>query len=205
MILSIHEPDAEAAAEEALLRGGIVALPTETVYGLATILREDALAALLEAKRRDPARGMALLVTSLAQAENLAVVPDAARRLAARFWPGPLTLVLRARAGLPLPVEVVGEGGTLAFRAPDHPTPRGLAARLGPLVLTSANRSGEAELETGAQIVEVFGAAVALVLDGGPPRHGQPSTVVDLSGADQIPHIVRAGPISSEAVAEALR
>ena len=80
-----------------------------------------------------------------------------------------------------------------------------VAARLGPLVLTSANRSGEAELETGAQIVEVFGAAVALVLDGGPPRHGQPSTVVDLSGADQIPHIVRAGPISSEAVAEALR
>lgn len=204
MILAITDPGAEAAAESALRGGEIVALPTETVYGLAVILRDHAVERLLEAKFRDPSRGMALLVTSLAQVEGLALLTEAARRLAARFWPGPLTLVLRAVEGAALPAHVLGEGGTIAVRAPDHPTPRTLAALLGPLVLTSANRSGEPELGTAAAIEEAFGPAVALVLDGGPPLHGQPSTVVDLTRPDQAPRILRPGPISGVAVTEAL-
>lgn len=193
------------AALTALRTGGIVAVPTETVYGLAVLPHAGPLAAVLAAKRRPTDKGIALVVDSVAQVEGLAEMPLAARRLAERFWPGPLTIVLAPRAagqqGLPDPL--LGPTGALGFRLPDHAVPRYLAARLGPLALTSANLSGEPDARTAAEVGATFGPTLALVLDGGPVRGGIPSTVAEVA-ADGTVTILRAGALEPAEVLGAL-
>lgn len=170
------------AAARALEAGELVAVPTETVYGLACALSEEALDRLTLAKGRPEGQPITLLVDSLEQVQALADLPEAAERLAARFWPGPLTLVLPLRRGTQLPGHVLGSGPdgrpTAGFRLPDHPIPRALAARLGPLPLTSANRSGEADSLEAAEVGQALGETVAIVLDGGRALGGVPSTVL---------------------------
>lgn len=188
-----------AAAIDALRSGAIVAVPTDTVYGIAVALATPGgIEAVFAAKRRPPERGIALLIADAAQAATIAEWPASAATLAAGFWPGGLTLVVPQRADVAWPAVLTGGAPTIGLRVPDHPAPRALAAAVGPLPTTSANRSGEAEASDAAAIVAQLGDAVALVLDGGPARGGPPSTVVDCS--TDPPRILRPGAIPADAI-----
>jgi L-threonylcarbamoyladenylate synthase len=197
-------PAGRAEAIEALRRGGIVAIPTDTVYGLAVALDvPDGIERLFEAKRRPAERAVAVLLADAEQAAAIATLTPLGRRLAEAFWPGGLTLVLPRRADLALPDALTGGRPTIGVRVPDHPAPRALAAALGPLPTTSANLSGEPEAGDAAEIERVFGGAIDLILDGGPARGGPASTVVDASGTE--PRILREGAIPAATIEWRLR
>jgi L-threonylcarbamoyladenylate synthase len=196
-------PDAHADAIALLRAGGIVAVPTDTVYGIAADMAlPDAIERLFAAKQRPPEKAVAVLLADAAQADELGVLSPAAAVLAQRFWPGGLTLVLPLRPGARLPRVLAGGAPTVGVRVPDHPTPRALAAVLGPLPTTSANRSGEADARDAREILERLGESLALVLDGGPIRGGPASTVVDCTL--EWPSILREGAIASASIAGAL-
>ncbi len=188
-----------AAAVAVLRAGGIVALPTDTVYGIAVDLDvEGGIERLFAAKERPPEKGIVLLLADAAQAAEIGIMDAPAAALAGAFWPGGLTLILRRRPDVALPRSLTGGAPTVGLRVPDHPAPRALAAVLGPLPTTSANRSGRPDAQSAADVVGSLGDAVDLVLDGGPSVGGQPSTVVDLSGSE--PRMLRVGAISGERI-----
>jgi L-threonylcarbamoyladenylate synthase len=199
-------PDGGAGRAEAirvLKAGGIVALPTDTVYGLAVDLASPGgIDRLFAAKRRPSDRAVMLLLADADQARALVDWPPAAAALASVFWPGGLTIVVSQRPDAALPSELTGGRSTVGLRLPDHPTPRALAAALGPLPVTSANVSGVPEASDATEIRDQLGDAIDLILDGGPARGGPPSTVVDCSSPT--PRILRAGAIPAEAIARAL-
>jgi L-threonylcarbamoyladenylate synthase len=199
-ILPARDPAAIRAAIAALEEGRLIAVPTETVYGVACRLEAAAIERLLEAKHRPPTRGITLLVADLAQAASVGELPPGARRLAARFWPGPLTLVVRVRPGLSLPPTLTGEGGSIGLRVPDHPTPRALARALGPLPLTSANLSGAPDGRDAGEVVRQLGGSIALVLDDGPSPGGVPSTVVRVAGPAGQVEVLRPGALPLDLV-----
>ena len=202
-VLPADDPDALDAAADALLAGGIIGLPTETVYGLAVLPLAEPLDALIKAKRRTGEKGIALLIDGLDQVELLVVVGTAAQRLAAKFWPGPLTLALPLRPGVELPETLTGGRQTLGVRVPDHPVPRAMARRLGPLAVSSANLSGEPEARTAAELTESMGDSITLVLDAGPVGTQASSTVVGFA-PDDSPLFFRVGPLSEEQIRAAL-
>lgn len=199
-VLTASDPDAIMAALLAMQAGGIVGIPTETVYGIGVVPRPEALAALIRAKQRPEEKGIALIIDGLEQVEGLVEVSLPARRLAERCWPGPLTLVLPIRSPSTVPAAVSGGRDTLGLRVPDHAVPRALARTLGPIAVTSANRSGAAPATTVAQLLEAVGPSLALVLDDGPVRGGVPSTVVavDAAGAWTI---LRQGALATDVIA----
>ncbi len=175
----------------------MVVLPTDTVYGLVALAADAAaLDALRSAKGRGAEVPIAVLVADAGQAAALtADLGDVGRRLAARWWPGPLTLVVQAALGAP---DVGGEG-TVGVRCPDDAFVRAIADVAGPLAASSANHHGEPTPETAAPIAATF--AELLVVDGG-PRSSVASTVVDLT-VDP-PAVLRTGPIDEAAVAAAV-
>ena len=184
-----------AAAAEVLRSGGIVALPTDTVYGIAIALATPGgVEALFAAKQRPPDKGIMLLLADAAQAPEIGQWPPAAAALAAAFWPGGLTVIVPQRPDVPLPAALTGGAATIGLRVPDHPAPRALAAAVGPIPTTSANVSGVPEARDVAEIVEQLGDAIALVLDGGPAHGGPASTVVDCTV--EPPRILRIGAVS---------
>ena len=197
------DPGGRAAAIEVLRDGGIVALPTDTVYGIAVSLdTPGGIERLFHVKRRPPDKGIALLLDEVAQAAVIALVTPAALALAEACWPGGLTLVLARRPGEALPDELTGGAATIGLRVPNHPTPRALARAIGPLPTTSANVSGLPEARDAAAIVQQLGFGVDLVLDGGPAHGGPASTVVDCT--DVGPRILRVGAVAAERVAAVL-
>lgn len=184
-------------ALSALRAGGLLIYPTDTQYALGGRAMDAAAARRVrEAKGREEAKPLPLVAADARQAEGLvAAWPEAAERLTRRYWPGPLSLVLRARAEVP---EVVTAGtSTVAVRVPGLRLTRELCAGAGPLVSTSANRAGAPAPLTCAQAVEALGAAAALALDAGP---GRPlgSTILDLTG--EAPRLLRAGPVTWEEI-----
>jgi L-threonylcarbamoyladenylate synthase len=200
------EPDDDegrAAAIETLRGGGIVALPTDTVYGIAVALvTPGGIERLFRAKSRPPDRGIMLLLADAAQAAAIGEMGPAASALAAAFWPGGLTVVVPQRPDVPLPAVLTGGAATIGLRVPDHPAPRALAAVVGPLPATSANVSGRPEAEDAAGILTQLGEAIDLILDGGRAHGGPASTVVDCSGAR--PVILREGAIPTSRIARVL-
>jgi len=174
------EEAAVAGAAEALAAGGLVILPTDTLYALgARALDPAAVARLRRAKGRDDSKPLPVVAADLGQARALcAAWPPAADALSARFWPGPLTLVLPAAPSVP--VEVTAGTGQVAVRVPALELTRALCRLVGPLVSTSANRAGEPPPVTCDEAVTALGAAVALALDGG-PGGAVVSTIVDLT------------------------
>jgi L-threonylcarbamoyladenylate synthase len=183
-----------ASAADVLRDGGIVALPTDTVYGIAVALdTPGGVEALFAAKRRPPDKGIMLLLADAAQAPAIGQWPPAAAALAEAFWPGGLTVVVPQRPDVPLAAALTGGAPTIGLRVPDHAAPRALAAAVGPIPTTSANVSGVPEARDAAGIVEQLGDAVALVLDGGPAHGGPASTVVDCTV--EPPRILRVGAI----------
>jgi L-threonylcarbamoyladenylate synthase len=192
------------AAVRVLRGGGVVALPTDTVYGLAADLgAAGALDRLFAAKDRPAERAIVLLLAATSQASDLAQWPPAAAALASAFWPGGLTLVLSQRAETALPAELTGGRPTIGLRVPDHAAPRALAEALGPLPVTSANRSGRPEAADAAEILAELGSSIDLILDGGPAAGGPASTVVECTNDGS--RILRAGAISRDAIAAVLR
>jgi L-threonylcarbamoyladenylate synthase len=193
-----------AQTAEILRSGGLVALPTETVYGLAGRAdSEAAVAAIYRAKGRPDFNPLIVHVASLPQAERLALFDDRAALLAERFWPGPLTLVLPLRKEASIAPAVTAGLATIAIRMPAHPLLRAVLGRLGlPLAAPSANRSGGVS-PTSAEHVQVsFGAAAPPILDGGASENGLESTIVALrQGGWQL---LRPGPIPESAVAALL-
>ena len=186
-------------AVEVLRSGGIVALPTDTVYGIAVDLGvSGGIERLFAAKHRPPDRAIVLLLADAGQAPAIGIIGRAAAVLAAEFWPGGLTLVVPRRADVALPEVLTGGAPTIGLRVPDHPAPRALAAAVGPLPTTSANRSGEPEGRDAAEILAELGDAIDLVLDGGPAAGGPPSTVVDCTS--ERPRILRLGAIERRAM-----
>ena len=184
-----------------LKRGGVAAVPTETVYGLAANgLSPEAVRRIFAAKGRPEAKPISLFVTGLADAERFCRVNEAARRLS-RFWPGPLTVILPRRAIVPDEITAGGEG--VGVRAPDDKATLELLRLVGfPLTGTSANLSGEPAAVSGAEALAIFRGRVDAVLDGGVCPGGVPSTVVDLTG--DIAKIVRLGALSKEAIEKTL-
>ena len=178
----------------ALRAGGIVALPTDTVYGIAVALdTPGGIEALFAAKRRPPDKGIMLLLADAAQAPLIGIWPPSAAALADAFWPGGLTVIVPQRPDVPLPAALTGGAPSIGLRVPDHAAPRALAAAVGPLPTTSANVSGVPEARDATGIVDQLGDAVALVLDGGPAHGGPPSTVVDCTV--EPPRILRIGAV----------
>ena len=197
---STHEMTQEIAA---LLREGrIVVYPTDTLYAVGCCaLDADALIRLRAAKGREGDKAFPVIVGDENQARSLASRwPETARRLAAAFWPGPLTLVLPAARSLP-PELLAGAAG-VAVRVPDSPVARTLALAAGPLVSTSANLAGEAPCVTIDLALQAFPLASA-ALDIG-PLDGAPSTIVDLTGADGTIRILREGRVGRDLVEGAL-
>jgi L-threonylcarbamoyladenylate synthase len=192
-----------AAAIEGLRAGGIVAVPTDTVYGIAVALdTPGGIDALFAAKRRPPEKGIVLLLADASQAPAIGQWPPAAAALAHAFWPGGLTVIVAQRPDVPLPAALTGGAPTIGLRVPDHPAPRALAAAVGPLPTTSANISGMWEARDAAEILAQLGDVVAIVVDGGTAHGGPPSTVVDCTG--ERPSILRSGAIAPERVAATL-
>jgi L-threonylcarbamoyladenylate synthase len=174
--------DTTARAAALLRQGGVVAFPTETFYGLGAAA-SDAVAVrrIFRLKGRDATKPLLVLVDSIAMAEGLAVaVTSRAHELMRRHWPGPLTLVLRARPGLP--PEVTAGTGTIGVRLSPHPVARGLVRALGgPVTAPSANREGAAPPTTAAEVLAAFDGAIDLILDAGPTAGGAASSVVDVT------------------------
>jgi L-threonylcarbamoyladenylate synthase len=191
------DPDALTDAMLAMQAGGIVGIPTETVYGIGVVPRPEALKAVISAKARSEDKGIALLIDGLDQVEGAVVMSDAARRLAARYWPGALTLVLPLVRPQTVPDAVTGGRDTLGLRVPDHPVARALARGLGPIAVTSANRSGEPPATTADELIAAVGPSLALVIDDGPVRGGVASTVVAVD-AMGISTVLREGALRSD-------
>ena len=202
----IHFANDHAIAQAArLLAGGdLVAFPTETVYGLGADATSDrAVAGIYAAKGRPSFNPLIVHVADLAQAETLADLDDRARALAQRFWPGPLTLVVRRRRGSAASLLVSAGMDSLAIRCPDHPVALALIRASGiPLAAPSANVSGSISPTTAHHVAQSLGSRVAMILDGGPCRVGIESSVLDL--CHPVATVLRPGGITREALALAL-
>jgi L-threonylcarbamoyladenylate synthase len=170
-------------AVEAIRRGEVVAFPTDTLYGLAVDPRsEKALAALFALKARDVDRVVALVVANLAQADEIAEIAGTARRLADRFWPGPLTLVVPAR--IPLASLARTADGLVGIRVPAHPVARALAEACGhALTATSANASGQPAASSPEEVARAL-PGVPVLVDAGPSPGGPPSTLIEVATSE---------------------
>lgn len=192
-----------ARAAELLIAGRLVAVPTETVYGLAA--RADSASAVAEiyrAKGRPDFNPLIVHVASLDQAEALAQLDERARRLAERFWPGPLTLVVPLRESARVAPAVTAGLPTIALRMPAHPVARAVLEAAGvPLAAPSANRSGGVSPTTAEHVVASLEHPIGAVVDGGPCEGGLESTIVALR-PDGTWQLLRPGPVTMSQVAE---
>jgi L-threonylcarbamoyladenylate synthase len=200
-ILKAGYPSALNHAVDVLQHGGLVAFPTDTVYGLATLpFTEEYVEGLFSAKGRNNTRAIAILIGDYADLKRVVEnFDEASNRLAHLFWPGPLTLVVPKNAGLP---EALSPDGTIGVRMPDHPIALALLRKIGPLAVTSANISGQDNANTAEEVFRQLNGRVHLILDGGRTSGGIPSTVVNCTGSSLI--VLRKGPISLEAIEAAL-
>lgn len=190
------------AAATALRAGRLVVLPTDTVYGLACDpFSAEAVTSLLATKGRGRDMPVPVLVGSWTTIDGLVLgVPAEARRLVEAFWPGGLSIVLRHAPSLSW--ELGDTRGTVMLRMPLHPVALELLREVGPLAVSSANRSGRPPATTAAQAREQLGDAVAVYLDGGPSGDPVASTIVDLTGS--FPSVLREGAVSAAEVGEVL-
>lgn len=180
-------------ALDILRNGGIIAFPTDTVYGLGALaFNNTAIENIYTAKNRPIEKAIPILIGDLSDLDKVADnVPDMALRFAARFWPGPLTCVVPKKQTLPLAVSATA---TVAIRIPDHPDARALLRAAGPMAVTSANISGQQSPSTAREVYEQLNGRIPLILDGGKTKGGIPSTLVDCTGEG--PVILREGPIT---------
>jgi L-threonylcarbamoyladenylate synthase len=197
MLIAANDPQALPWALDALERGELAVIPTDTVYGLAARLdRQEALERLYTAKGREANKAIPVLISDAERLPSLTDgAPDGVAEFAARFWPGPLTIVLPCADSVP--VLVTAGSGTIGVRMPAHPIALEIIEGCGgALAVTSANRSGEPSLRDAREVAEALGASVEIIVDSGMTPGGVASTVIALTDAG--PHILREGPISLE-------
>lgn len=187
-------PASEIAQALCILQdGGVVAFPTDTVYGLGALaFNNPAIESLYIAKDRPIEKSIPILIGDLSDLDKVGMdISDMALRFAARFWPGPLTCVVPKQPTLPLAVSATS---TVAVRIPDHPDALALLRAAGPMAVTSANLSGQASPNTALEVYDQLKGRIPLILDGGQTPGGIPSTVVDCTGEQ--PVILREGPLT---------
>ena len=201
-LISARDPQAIPRALEILRAGGLVAFPTDTVYGLGALaFNGKAVESIYAAKDRPVEKAIPILIGDMDDLDKIAVdVPVMARRLALRFWPGPVTLILPKVRTLP---EAVSATDTVAVRIPDHPVARALLRRIGPLAVTSANLAGQVSPTNAEELIRQLNGRIPLILDGGETPGGIPSTLVDCLGAQ--PVILREGPITWQEILSILK
>jgi L-threonylcarbamoyladenylate synthase len=194
-LLSADHPVALHHTMDVLRHGGLVAFPTDTVYGLASLpFQEKYVERLFAAKGRNSNRAIAILVGKVEDLSQITSdMSSTAMGLATKFWPGPLTLVVPKNPNLP---DVLSQNDTVGVRMPDHPVALALLRAIGPLAVTSANRSGMDNTNSADEVMSQLGGRIHLVLDGGRAPGGVPSTVVNCIGPELV--ILRPGPISLE-------
>jgi L-threonylcarbamoyladenylate synthase len=195
--LGTDHPQVLDRAISVLKDGGLVALPTDTVYGIAAdVWNGEAVSKLYEVKRRSELKSIPVLLHGEAAIREVAEdSSDSVYALAAEFWPGPLTIVVNRRRELPSEVSTTT---TVGIRAPNHEFALALLKIYGPLATTSANPSGQPSATTADQVIETIGGKINLIIDGGETAGGTPSTVVDITLKP--PALLREGPISLESV-----
>jgi L-threonylcarbamoyladenylate synthase len=196
--LQASDPEAIRQAAAFLKQGQLVVFPTDTLYGVAAAVNDaGAIDALYDVKGRPGEKGIPVLLADASALRLVAQdVPALARKLIDRFWPGPLTLILTRRPGLP---PNLSTGETVAVRLPDHPVARAIIREAGGAVAaTSANRSGEPPARDAAEAQAALGGKVAAIVDGGPVAYGVSSTIVDCT-VDP-PTILRQGPLTAGAL-----
>ena len=185
------------AAREAVAAGQCVVFPTDTVYGIGCAAFDTkAVMGLLDAKKRGRDMPPPVLIAEGSMLRALAgQVPEAARKLVARFWPGALTIIVKAQRSLPL--DLGGTRGTVAVRVPDHDQARALLRRTGPMAVSSANVSGQPAATTAGEARHMLADAVAVYLDGGRAPGGEASTIIDFT-SDEHGRVLRQGAIDLE-------
>jgi tRNA threonylcarbamoyl adenosine modification protein (Sua5/YciO/YrdC/YwlC family) len=209
-ILRIHpdepEPELVDAVVASLMAGNVAALPTDTFYGLAVDpVNLRAVERIYEIKTRARHKPLSLLISDTSQAYELSRELDTAfDRLAERFWPGPLTIVVKA--GTRLPLRVTAHTGNVALRVPEAAIPRAVVEKLGvPITATSANLAGRQECTHALGVLDQLGAQIPLIVDGGPTARALPTTIVDLSGGGNSWMILREGAIPTHEIALVLQ
>ncbi len=200
--LPADDPASISEALSILKSGGLVAFPTDTVYGVGALaFDEAAVESIYAAKDRPVEKAIPVLLAGVEDLEKVAAqVPPMARRLAILFWPGPLTLIVPRASSLP---EAVSGTSSVAVRVPNHPAALALLSKAGPLAVTSANRSGEPSPVTASEVFRQLEGRIPLILDGGSTPGGVPSTLVDCMGTE--PVILREGPVGMAQILEALK
>lgn len=200
-LIPATQPDAIEQALRILRAGGLAAFPTDTVYGLGALAFDGpAVESIYAAKDRPVEKAIPILIADADDLDKVAVdIPPMARILAARFWPGPLTLVVPKQPTLP---EAISATTTVAVRIPDHPVARALLRAAGPMAVTSANLSGQPSPVEAEEVLRQLNGRIPLVLDGGVTPGGVPSTLVDCLGAE--PVLLREGPLTKEQILAAL-
>ena len=209
-ILRVHpdepQPDRIDYIVSCLRKGDIVALPTDTFYGLAVDpVNLHAVESIYRLKSRQKHKPLSLLISSLSQAYQLARDSDPRLdMLADRFWPGPLTLIVRA--GTKLPLRSTANTGNVALRIPDAPIARAVVERFGlPITATAANLQGASECTHAACVRDQIGDRIPLIIDGGPTGRSLPTTIVDLSLGDGRWEILREGAIPTHEIVMVLQ
>jgi len=184
-----------------LQSGGIVAFPTDTVYGVGALAFDNAaIESIYTAKDRPIEKAIPILIGDLSDLEKVGMnIPDMALRFAARFWPGPLTCIVPKQPTLPVAVSATS---TVAVRIPNHPVALALLRAAGPMAVTSANISGGQNPTSAQEVYEQLNGRIPLILDGGKTPGGVPSTLVECSGEQ--PVVLREGPITLENLHAAL-
>jgi L-threonylcarbamoyladenylate synthase len=200
-ILPANASNAITSALEILYSGGLVAFPTDTVYGVGALAFDGkAVESIYTAKERPVEKAIPVLIGDREDLSQVAEeIPFFAARLIARFWPGPLTVLVPKKAALP---EVVSANPAVGVRVPDHEVARALLRLSGPLAVTSANRSSQPSPTTAQEVLQQMGGRIALILDGGRTPGGIPSTLVDCTGTEI--QVLREGPITKEQLLNAI-
>lgn len=200
-VVSARVEGSLALATELALRGGLVAFPTDTVYGLGTVaFNPDAIERLYVVKGRSSEKPIPILLADVYALEQVTTgQPAEAQLLAEAFWPGPLTMVVAKAPGLP---EAISAEPTIGVRVPDHMFARALLSRVGPMAVSSANRSGGAVTRTAREVMAQLSGQIDLVVDGGISPGGEPSTVIGFM--DDGVRILRQGPITRAQIERAL-
>jgi len=192
IIVPASSQESIAQALNVLQAGGLVAFPTDTVYGVGTLAFDaKAVESIYLAKDRPIEKAIPVLIGDLADLEKVGIaIPDSARKLASRFWPGPLTILVPKRTDLP---ESVSATATVGARVPDHEVARALLRAAGPMAVTSANISGKQSPVTAQEVYEQLRDRIDLIIDGGKTPGGVPSTLVDCTSTEL--KVIREGPI----------
>ena len=200
-VILATQSDAIPRALKILRNGGLVAFPTDTVYGVgAFAFDEVAVESIYHAKDRPVEKAIPILIGTSNDLEKVALgIPSMASKLAACFWPGPLTLVIPKHPELP---DVVSSTPTVGVRVPDHSIARALLTAVGPMAVTSANISGQDSPQTAGDVFRQLNGRIPLILDGGGTPGGVPSTVVNCLGTEPI--ILREGPITTKEIQSVL-